>query len=223
MRTPVDNAARHCLKLNADYTPVQVIDWTAAMELVLAEKAIVVETVPGKYVRSEHLVIPWPSVIALKKFKLVKGRIKFSGKNVILRDRGVCNYCGVAPRARDGGIDRTELTMDHVIPRAQGKRESGAVFLPWNKRWVNVTSWENATTACKACNSRKADRTPDQAGMTLRILPRTPSHSDVVRMALARIRQLPEEWLQYLPEQTPVLSNTPDVAEDIRSRIIKLG
>ena len=39
---------------------------------------------------------------------------------------------------------RSELTFDHVIPRAQGGR----------------TTWENVATACAPCNLKKGGRTP---------------------------------------------------------------
>lgn len=184
------------LKLNADYSPIQVVAWESAIELVLAEKAAVVESVAGRFVRSERLVLPWPSVIALRRYKTVKARAKFCGRNVILRDGGRCSYCGVAPRRNDGTIDRTDLTLDHVVPRAQARH--GAVFLPWSRKWVNLSSWENATTACRSCNSWKADRTPEQAGMRLLVFPRVPTHADVLRMSLARAHT-PAAWAPYLP------------------------
>lgn len=186
------------LKLNADYSAIGVVPWNAAVDLILGNKASAVENVEGKFVRSERLAMPWPAVIALKRYKQVRSRVKFSGKNVILRDMGRCNYCGCMPRLNDGRIDRKELTLDHVVPRAAA--QSGAVFLPWSKKWVNVTSWENATTACKRCNSWKADRSVSDAGMKLLVYPRTPTQADVLRMALGQLKHVPDEWRAYLPE-----------------------
>lgn len=187
----------HVLKLNADFSPLAVVTWTEAMELVLGEKATVVEFVPDKHVHSEHLTLPWPAVIALKRYKTVRSRVKFSGRNVILRDFGKCSYCGATPRLPDGNIDLKMLTLDHVVPRAHA--DHGTVYLPWSKRQVNVTSWENATTACRDCNSRKADRTPAQAGMPLLFTPRSPTAADVLRMSLAKLRSFPDSWRPYLP------------------------
>ena len=191
------------LKLNADYSAIGIVPWSEAVELILGNKASAVENIEGKFVRSERLALPWPAVIALKRYKQVRSRVKFSGKNVILRDMGRCNYCGCMPRLNDGRIDRKELTLDHVVPRAAA--QSGAVFLPWSKKWVNVTSWENATTACKRCNSWKADRSVSDAGMKLLVYPRTPTQADVLRMALSNVRHIPEAWRTYLPEM-PVLA-----------------
>lgn len=185
------------LKLNADYTPIGIVPWSDAIELLLGQKASLVEAVPDRQVRSEHLVLPMPSIVALRRYKQVRGRVKFSGKHVILRDLGRCSYCGTAPKLADGRIDARGLTLDHVVPRAQAQH--GTVYLPWARKWVHVTSWENATTACKACNSAKADRTPEQAGMRLLVTPRTPTQADVLRMALGRQAHVPEAWRPYLP------------------------
>lgn len=113
-----------------------------------------------------------------------------------------CAYCGIRPTYTDGRPDRDRLTADHVIPRAQAKE--GRVYLYWSKKWSAVTTWENCVTACKPCNQRKADRTPAQAGMGLRFLPRRPTQADVLRMSLWRLRALPPEWADYVPAQADV-------------------
>ncbi len=82
-----------------------------------------------------------PEVVTLTEFdRLPSAAVTFSRRNVFKRDRFTCQYCGKQP----GG---DELTMDHVVPRAQGG-ESG---------------WTNCVLACLECNKRKADRTPEQA------------------------------------------------------------
>ena len=43
-------------------------------------------------------------------------------------------------------------------------------------RW----SWTNLVSACAACNGRKADRTPEEAGMPLVYLPYVPSPTGYV-------------------------------------------
>ena len=60
------------------------------------------------------------------------------------RDNYTCRYCG----------SKENLTLDHVIPQSKGGEDS----------------IDNLVTACKSCNSRKKDRTPEEAGMTLREL-----------------------------------------------------
>ncbi len=68
------------------------------------------------------------------------------------RDRNICAYCG-------GHFFESELTREHITPLAQR----------------GVDSWMNVVTACKACNHRKANRTPEQARMPLLYAPYVPS------------------------------------------------
>ena len=194
----MDNA----LLLNADYTPMRVIRWERAVELVLDQKVVQVAAYPGRFVRSMTLALPWPGVVALRKYSQARGKVRFSSRNVQARDAHTCSYCGVRPRHVDGRPDRSVLTMDHVIPRAQAREAK--VYLPWSRKWVSVSCWENAATACRHCNSRKADRTPVQANMTLRIYPRVPTSADALRMTMSRMAAVPAEWLPWLP---------PDVVE----------
>jgi hypothetical protein len=76
----------------------------------------------------------------------------FSRRNIFKRDHFACQHCGAQPGSE-------ELTIDHVVSRAQG----------------GVSSWENCVLACMACNKRKADRTPEQARMHLRKNPVRPT------------------------------------------------
>jgi 5-methylcytosine-specific restriction endonuclease McrA len=179
---------------------MKVIRWERAVELALAEKVVQVAAYPARFVRSATLAIPWPAVVALRKYSQVRGKVRFSSRSVQARDAYTCGYCGLRPRNHEGRPDRTQLTMDHVIPRAQARE--GRVFLPWSRKWLNVTCWENAATACRSCNSRKADRTPAQAGMLLRIYPRIPTQLDALRMAMSRLSSVPDLWLPWLPPDT---------------------
>ena len=185
------------LQLNADYIPMKVIRWERAVELVLDQKAVTVVPYEGRFVRSASLALPWPAVLALKQYTRVRMRVRFSGKNVHARDLWTCAYCGLRPRSPDGRPDRRLLTLDHLVPRAHAR--NGVVYLPWSRVWVNLTCWENAVTACNPCNTRKADRTPTQASMPLRMFPRVPTHADILRIAIGRLGPLPTEWTEWLP------------------------
>ena len=68
------------------------------------------------------------------------------------RDAQLCLYCG-----RE--FSRPSLTRDHVLPLSKGGRDT----------------WENVVTACFGCNSRKSNRTPQQANMPLLAVPYRPS------------------------------------------------
>ncbi|PYT06383.1 MAG: HNH endonuclease, partial [Acidobacteria bacterium] len=107
----------------------------------------------GETIRSTRLSIVPPEVILLKAYQGFGERsVVFSRKNIFKRDRHTCQYCGAQPGPES-------LTIEHIVPRSKG----------------GVSSWENCVLACVACNKRKADRTPEQAGLKLRTVPRKPS------------------------------------------------
>jgi len=124
---------------------------------------------------AESLTIKVPAVAVLRRsIGTTKSGIKFSKINVCQRDGFTCQYCG-------NKLPMSQLNYDHVIPRSQGGR----------------TVWTNIVTACYTCNSKKANRTPEQAGMVLlrvpvkpKTLPMTPP---IINPELA-----PTEWLPYL-------------------------
>ena len=73
-----------------------------------------------------------------------------------------------------------ELTLDHVVPRAQG----------------GISTWENCVLACVSCNKRKADRTPDQARMPLRKPPVRPAWRPLYASRDMRI----DSWTRFVSE-----------------------
>lgn len=184
------------LLLNADYTALKVVSWEKAVCMVFERKVQVVVDHESVVLRSQNLTMPMPSVIVLKRYTNVMPNIRYNRTNLMARDRHTCTYCGYAPKTQEGLPSTHNLTVDHVVPRCRAK--SGFVQLPWNKQNVGVTSWSNVTTACLDCNAKKADRTPDEAGMTLARIPFKPSISDIVLMAVARM-VVPEDWKLYLP------------------------
>lgn len=100
-------------------------------------------------INSAYLKIRVPEIIVLKSGHApTKKVMPFSKKNLLRRDRQTCQYCGCRPGPH-------LLTMDHVHPRSQGGK----------------SSWLNCVMSCKSCNTVKANRTPEQAGMPLRPRP----------------------------------------------------
>ncbi len=191
------SATSQCLLLNADYKPYQVIPWRRAIDLILDDKADLVAGYVDKWIRSVSEAIAWPAVLRLREFVDPRPRLRFNRLHVLARDNHTCAYCGAQPRTQ-AGLPRVEdLTLDHVIPRAQSR--NGQVVGIHGRR-ISVTCWENVVTACSDCNITKADRTPGQAGMKLRFLPKAPSRADVLRMTMTlRKVHIPDEWKDYLP------------------------
>jgi len=193
------------LLLNADYRPIKVIPWFRAMCLILDDKASAVESYDGKILRSTTESWEWPAVIALREYVQAKTKVRFNRKNVLARDRYICQYCGAKPRTPTGKPYIDDLNLDHVIPRAQSRvnaRGDRVVTLPWNGKTVPVTCWENIVCSCVSCNIKKEDRTPREAQMKLRGYPKRPTPWDAVWISLAR-RKIPAEWKDYLPKNSP--------------------
>jgi 5-methylcytosine-specific restriction endonuclease McrA len=186
----------HCLLLNADFTPLKVVTWKRAVELIFDERADLVEHYLDRFIRSVSTAQPWPAVVRLRQYVSSRARIRFNRQNVLARDGYRCGYCGDAPKTQAGKPRLEDLTLDHVIPRAQSK--NGTVRTK-EGRTLSVTCWENVICCCAICNLKKADRTPGQAGMVLRVQPRAPSTVDVLRMHLRKV-DIPDEWITYLPE-----------------------
>jgi len=150
--------------LNADYTFLNIINWKRAVVLLVKEKVEVLKDT-GRSVtnfeKTKEFVVPK----VLRLVKLVKSvyrnRVPFSRKNVMIRDNYTCQYCGT----------KENLTIDHVIPKAQG----------------GISDFENCTASCKPCNNYKNDRTPKQAKMRLR---KRPHHPTIIEFFRIRMKSL---------------------------------
>ena len=186
----------HALLLNADYTPLKVVTWKRAVELIFDERADIDERYVDRFIRSVSSSQPWPAVVRLREYVSSRARIRFNRQNVLARDGYRCAYCSITPKTQAGKPRLEDLTLDHVIPRAQSK--NGTVRTK-EGRTLSVTCWENVVCCCQDCNLKKADRTPGQAGMVLKVQPRAPSTVDVLRMHLRKV-EIPDEWISYLPE-----------------------
>ncbi len=93
-----------------------------------------------------------PTVVVLSNYSRVPiKRPKFSARNLWQRDEGRCQYTGRELKPGEGNID-------HILPRSRG----------------GGTTWENCVLASVEVNGRKADRTPEEAGLKLLRAPRAP-------------------------------------------------
>jgi 5-methylcytosine-specific restriction endonuclease McrA len=98
-------------------------------------------------------------------------RLPCSRRGVLARDRETCMYCGAQP-------GRANLTVDHILPRSRGGQ----------------TVWENVVAACRECNHRKGDRTPEEANMKLAYRPRQPQY---IAFALLGELERHDVWRKY--------------------------
>ena len=172
------------LVLNADYSALATVSWQKAITQVFKGSVHVVDFYKDDFVlcsNGDHY--PIPAVVPLTEYKKpTNGEMPFSRKNVFLRDRLICQYCGKK-------FHHSELTYDHVIPRSK-----------WNSnRRGTPTKWENIVSCCYACNSKKANRSPKECGMQPIKTPFIPSSRGFV-LGLAPWSKLQPEWLPYIPK-----------------------
>jgi len=159
------------LLLSQSYEPIMAVSWKKALCLLILGKAEVVEEY-DRQVRSMKSIFYMPAVVRLvSSFRRHRRQVKYSKQNVFARDRYRCLYCGTV------GTNDT-LTCDHIVPRSKG----------------GLTAFSNIATSCKECNARKADRTPQEAGMSLKSIPYAPDWVPFV----FRCGEMPKLWEPYV-------------------------
>ena len=125
-------------------------------------------------IRTVTFRIRVPRVILLLFFdRLPRKEVKFTRHNIFERDKNTCQYCGRA-------CDRRELNLDHVLPRDRG----------------GPTSWENIVCSCIDCNTHKANRTPQEAGMRLIRKPKRPKWRPFAQITLGL--EYDESWRHFI-------------------------
>ncbi|KAK6942003.1 HNH endonuclease 5 [Dillenia turbinata] len=187
------------LVLDISYRPVNVVCWKRAICLEFMEKVRddlstikclntiadvleyydqTVNSPTGSF--NIPAVLRVPHLLQVVKRRRVRNTL--SRKNIFYRDSFTCQYC----------FSHENLTIDHVLPTARGGE--------WK--------WENLVTACAKCNSRKGQKTLEEANMKLLKVPKAPKEYDILAIPLTStaIKMLkmrkgtPEEWRQYLPK-----------------------
>lgn len=158
------------LKLNKNFRPIEVITAEEAIVSLCNGRSEIIDIEDGifnhhsissweelshlryEYERDEHKWIKTvdsgikvPTVIRTLEFsKELSLDPKFSRRNVYIRDNLTCQYCG-------NRFKRENLNLDHVYPKSKGGR----------------TTWNNIVCSCYSCNTRKADKTLHESGMSL--------------------------------------------------------
>jgi 5-methylcytosine-specific restriction endonuclease McrA len=182
---------RPTLVLNRNRQPVNVATVARALVLLWNEAARVVDPADyqaytwddwsklrprrgEQFIQAVRFRLRVPEVVTLTNYdRLPTAAVTFSRRNIFKRDRFACQYCGVQPGSE-------ELTLDHVVPRAQG----------------GESRWDNCVLACLRCNTHKADRTPQQAGMRLKHKPIQPKWNPLYAFNQVRV----ESWSKFVSE-----------------------
>lgn len=195
--------ARKVLLLNKLYTPISIITARSAFIKLFTEVAEVVTVEEGNYanydfsswaeiselreqleelgdlddvVYTARLSLIVPRVIRLLEYDKIPAQvIKLTRRNIYARDENRCQYCGER-------FVTDKLNLDHVKPKAQGGHNA----------------WENLVCSCLPCNTRKANRTPEQAGMKLIRTPKKPMAHPMLRVHISHQRY--EAWTSFISE-----------------------
>lgn len=162
------------LVLNASYEPINICAARRALVLVLKGVAITEEE-NGHFLHSARLAMRLPSVIRLLEYRRIPHQTRaLSRKNILLRDRNTCQYCGTV-------LASAELTLDHVIPRSRG----------------GTSTWENLVACCHPCNRKKGNRLPLEARMKLQREPRS-FNLHTSRHIMRLMGRSDDKWRKYL-------------------------
>lgn len=178
------------LVLNRNYQPIHITNARRAFSLLYLGAARAIDAhfrvfdfqswmelsseLDDEVIGAVGRTIRVPRVIVLQIYdRLPRTRVRFSRHNIYMRDGNTCQYCGRQ-------LPRSELNLDHVVPRAQGGR----------------TTWENVVCCCVECNLAKGARTPEQASLRLLKRPERPRWTPTFRTTGGRVRY--REWLPFL-------------------------
>lgn len=157
------------LLLNATFEPLCVVSSRRAIVLVLAEKAVAVDST-ADVVHAATVSLPVPVVVRLTRYVRVPypSSVPLSRRAVFTRDGQTCVYCG-----------GSATSIDHVVPRSRG----------------GTHTWDNVVAACRRCNHTKADRSLAELGWALPHPPRTPSGA---AWRLLGHRTVDPRWREWL-------------------------
>jgi len=162
------------LLLNSTYQPIAFLNERRAIRLFFKKKVEIVSSWDNEILRWGSGEINFPAIVRLLYYvKWIPKKSRFNRIGLFKRDRFICMYCG-------GQFKTSELTIDHILPKSQGGH----------------LSWQNCVCSCYSCNSKKGDRTPEQAGMKILKQPTVPN-SDLAG-ELYLINDIHPEWQVYL-------------------------
>ena len=140
--------------VNSAMEYVDVVEWNKAVTLIVAKEAYtLIPRSDGSLVRSPNLTIDYPLVVCLNKYvnpyhnvRVIQKNDLVSKKTILIRDDWTCQYC-----------NEYGDTIDHIMPKSRG----------------GLNTWGNMCVACKPCNGKKSDNTPEEVGYKRPHIPRT--------------------------------------------------
>ncbi len=143
---------RRTLLLNSTYEALSFIHEKKVFKLLAKEKVDILSHW-DEVVKCGNSQFQYPSVLKLKN--MIRRNIfyvSFSRQAIVKRDKQTCQYCFKK-------LVPSEITIDHVIPKCKG----------------GINSFTNCVVSCLPCNSKKGDKSLEEAGMQLITRPMPPS------------------------------------------------
>ncbi len=149
--------------LNGDYTYLNTVNWKRAICLLIKGKTEVLKYADEVLKLVDGSIMKVPAVMKLIKVirMIYRNKVPYSKRNIMVRDNHECAYCG----------SNRDLTIDHIIPASRGGK----------------SSFDNCVTACKSCNHKKGNRTPNEAHMFLRQRAYSPTISEFIRIKMKQL------------------------------------
>jgi 5-methylcytosine-specific restriction endonuclease McrA len=177
------------LKLDAGGLPVNWIDWQTAVTLYARrrvcwdagkERFIIRGGTCARTGKQSQIEVGSIVAVADRSKRFERSAPLLTNRTLFQRDRNLCLYCGDI-------FPTSHLTRDHVMPASRGGH--------------NV--WENCVTACRECNQKKDDRSPEEAGMKLLAVPFTPNLAEYLILQNRRILADQMEFLLAFSRKHP--------------------
>jgi len=168
------------LRLNKAGTPIDWISREEAATLVVKDQVVWALGENAFEIRGGINRLGKQSVLSLPSILASDGSVKLSdfvpplvNSYLFRSDHFLCMYCG-------GEFTTDNLSRDHILPVSRS----------------GTDSWTNVVTACKRCNHRKANRTPEEAGMQLLAVPFVPNRYEFFYLANKNILSDQMEFLK---------------------------
>jgi len=162
---------KYTLVLNNNYIPIGIVDSRRAFKNVYTDAVHLISTYKDGSFRSTTQDWEIPSVIRSRNFvKLPFTKSTLSKQNILKRDNHTCVYCG--------STEKSKLTVDHVLPRSRGGKNS----------------WTNLVACCFSCNNLKDNKTPAEMGWDHP----NPQHPHYLVLMNSFTSHIPDEWKDYL-------------------------
>jgi len=146
----MDNTDVRVEVFSTGYEPLHVTSWQEAIGDVFCGRLEIIAIHPTREIHTVSGPIPMPVQVRFKS-GVFAAAIKKPHKKplpnrstIYSRDNGCCSYC-----CKD--IPFARATLDHVLPKSRGGKDT----------------WENLVLSCSQCNSKKGNRTPEEANMKL--------------------------------------------------------